>query len=190
MESSRLDGILARAQRGDAAALASLVDAYANRVHGLLFRLTRNRHDAEELTQETFLRMVRTIEHYDHRGRFEAWLFRIASNLVRDDARRIGRRGQSQPLLGSDGAEGMDGGLDAPEGAHGPDRLLEAREREARLERALAELPEADREIVVLRHYSELPFQEIADLLEIPLGTALARAHRALAKLRAALGES
>ena len=68
----RLDAIIARAQQHDPAALDALVHRYSDRLFGLLYRMTRSRHEAEDLLQEVFLRMVRTLERYQHKGRFEA----------------------------------------------------------------------------------------------------------------------
>jgi RNA polymerase sigma factor (sigma-70 family) len=178
-----LDEILARACRRDPAALDQLVDRYSPRVFGLLYRLTGSRDVAEELTQETFLRLVRTIERYDHQGRFEPWLFRIAANLVRDRARRRQRRGEEYSLADHDQAAGPYAASQR-DGTDGTDGLVADEER-VQLAAAIDALSPAEREIILLRHYSELSFREIAELLEIPLGTALARAHRALGRLRA-----
>lgn len=181
-----IDELVRAAIRLDDGALAQLVDRYHGRVYGLLYRLTRSRETAEDLTQETFLRVVRTIGGYTHDGRFEAWLFRIAANLARDHGRRRTRRGVPVSL-DSGGSEG--GRLDPPpESQPGPEvRLLEM-EWADRVNAKLAELPELDREILLLRHFGELSFKEIAETLRVPLGTALARAHRAIRKLRQALG--
>ena len=91
MDGEALAAVIRGAQRGDPAAYDVLVDQYAGRLFGFLLRLTGSRHDAEDLMQEVFLRVVRMIGHYDHHGRFEAWLFRIAMNLVRDRGRRASR---------------------------------------------------------------------------------------------------
>jgi RNA polymerase sigma-70 factor (ECF subfamily) len=161
---------------------------YSGRLFGLIYRLTGSRDAAEDLLQETFLRVVRMIPEYQHAGKFEAWLFRIAANLARDHVRRVRRRGQPLPLHGF----GNPDEPGPPELAHAaqpdPDGGLLKSEAEQRLGAALHKLPELDREIILLRHFSELSFREIAELLEIPLGTALARAHRALKRLRLALG--
>ncbi|MBU0616118.1 MAG: sigma-70 family RNA polymerase sigma factor [Planctomycetes bacterium] len=189
MEPAGLDRLLRRARRRDSQALHELVDMYSARVFGLLYRLTGSRETAEDLLQETFLRVVRAIPEYRHGGKFEAWLFRIAANLARDCARRAARRGHPFTLDGS----GREGELRLPELADAaqpdPGGELLRKETGQRLAELLHELPEMDREIVLLRHFSELSFREIAELLDIPLGTALARAHRALKRLRAALGE-
>lgn len=183
-----LDATLQRARRRDPEALAALVDAYGRRLYGLLFRLTGSRDTADDLLQETFLRVVRTIESYEHDGRFESWLFRIAANLARDHARRGRKRGASRSL-GPLNEDSDRGGIDLP--ASGPAQpgagLLHAEARE-RLQRCLGRLPETDREIILLRHFAELSFREIAEMLGVPLGTALARAHRALERLRREMG--
>lgn len=186
MDQAHLDELLRRASRRDPAALGELVELYSPRVFGLLYRLTGVRDVAEDLLQETFLRLVRTIERYEHAGKFEAWLFRIAANLARDRARKLGRRGATSSL---------DGGWDTqePRGSEpatsddGPSMQLMRNEAGTRLAACLEQLSDAEREIILLRHYSELSFREIADLLGVPLGTALARAHRALKRLRGLL---
>lgn len=189
MEPAGLDRLLRRARKRDPEALRQLVDLYTARVFGLLYRLTGSRETAEDLLQETFLRLVRTIAEYRHEARFEAWLFRIAGNLARDHARRVKRRGR--PVrLGGGTREGARGAAELADTSQPePGRELLRKEASERLSACLHELAEMDREIILLRHFSELSFREIAEVLEIPLGTALARAHRALKRLRAALGE-
>lgn len=185
MDDVNLDEVLRRASRRDPAALAELVERYGGRVFGLLHRLTGAPDAAEDLMQETFLRVVRTIGQYEHVGKFESWLFRIAANLARDRARRLKRHPEIGPLAGV--AESPQRGEPAA-GSGEPSAAVEQREAGARLSIALSQLSDAEREIIVLRHYSALSFREIADVLKIPLGTALARAHRALQRLRELMG--
>lgn len=188
MVPAELDALLQRACRRDAEAVAALVDVYAPRVFGLLLRLTGSRDAAEDLTQETLLRVLRTIDSYEHAGKFEPWLFRIAANLARDQARSRRRRGTAVPLDGAMDDEASLASRVERDSPSDPTERLEAGEQSRRLLEQLEALPEMDREILLLRHYAQLPFREIADLLGIPLGTALARVHRALAKLRRELG--
>ncbi|MBW7905550.1 MAG: sigma-70 family RNA polymerase sigma factor [Phycisphaerae bacterium] len=187
MDPARLDDMLRRVRRADPDALAELVEAYAPRLMGLLLRLTGVREVAEDLVQETFLRAISSLGAYDDRGRFEAWLFRIAANLARDEARKNRRRGVPHSLAhgntGDAGADVADRKRDLPHEA------LLREESVRRLEAGLARLSPADREVLLLRHYSGLSFREIAGLLGVPLGTALARAHRALAHLRRLVAE-
>lgn len=184
----RLDALIPRARLRDAEALTQLVELLGPRVFGLLFRLIGSRDVAEELTQETFVRMVRMIHRFEPTGSLEGWVFRIAANLARDRGRLRKRRGLPQSLdtLNEDekriGTKGV-----APQAD--PSQAMELDERRCSLERALQALPDADREILVLRHFGNLQFREIAELLDMPLGTALARSHRALLKLRERLSE-
>lgn len=180
-----LDEILRRACRRDPEALGLLVELYGHRVFGLLYELSGSRETAEELLQETFLRVVRTIDRYVHSGKFEAWLFRIAANLARDRARQSRRRGipvslESGPVQGEALVAREEFGS-----ASVPERRAMDKESLERLSRCLERLTPPQREILLLRHYSGLSFPEIAQLLGVPLGTALARAHRALQRLKA-----
>lgn len=176
------------AQRGDPAAYERLVDRFGGRVYGFLYRMTGSRQDAEDLLQEVFVRVVRTIADYQHDGRFEAWLFRIAANLVRDRIRRIKRAPKiiSDAAVSSGSEEETGGSSPGGMGAStGPaSAALESREDLEALNAALATLPEPEREVIMLRHFSELSFKDIAIALNCPLGTALARAHRGLGHLR------
>lgn len=184
-----LDELLDRARRRDPAALDQIVEIYSPRIFGLLYRLTRRRDIAEDLMQETFLRLVRMIDAYEHMGKFESWLFRIAANLARDRVRKIGRRGTTQSLDAPGDEDDTGLAADCPdEHAADPAERLADRETSEKLAACIDDLSEAEREIILLRHYSELSFREIAEMLGIPLGTALARAHRAMKRLQAALG--
>ncbi len=187
MDGESLAEVIAGAKRGDAGAFDTLVDEYGGRVYGFVFRLTGSRHDAEDLVQEVFLRLVRTIARYEHDGRFEAWIFRIAANLVRDRVRKV-RRTPTQESGDRDwsGGEGESSTRfgDTPSDTPASDASLSHREDVERLNEAMARLPDGEREVILLRHFSQLSFKEIAELMQTPLGTALARAHRGLARLR------
>lgn len=188
MASTRLDDLIARAQSRDPQAFDALLDHYNGRLYGYFYRLTGSRHDAEDLLQEVFVRLVRTIGQYDHRGRFDNWLFRIAANLGRDRLRRL--KTARAAGLNSSGQVGPEGDDSDPldripdRQADEPADELGKREQIARMQLALQQLPEHEREVICLRHFSQMAFQEIADTLQVPLGTALARGHRGLARLR------
>ncbi|UCG32051.1 MAG: sigma-70 family RNA polymerase sigma factor [Phycisphaerales bacterium] len=182
MQTDTLEKAIARAQAGDPSGFDVLVDAYASRVYGFCYRFTGSRTDAEDLLQEVMLRVVRRIGDYTHRGRFEAWLFRIAANLVRDRARQAAGHPSIGPLDSCDGNDALRQAPDHRQAA--PDFRLRLREEVDELQVALERLPVAEREVIVLRHFSEMSFQEIAEAMGAPLGTTLARAHRGLRKLR------
>jgi RNA polymerase sigma-70 factor (ECF subfamily) len=188
VDSTGLDELLRRARRREPEALCKLVEIYNGRVFGLLYRLTGSRDAAEDLLQETFLRVVRVIGQYEHVGKFESWLFRIAANLARDRARRLVRHGEASPA-NENSLSAVPRISGRADDGRDPAEQLVHREAGQQLEACLARLSAAEREIILLRHYSELSFREIAELLGIPLGTALARAHRALQRLRAELAD-
>jgi len=173
------------AQAGNAACFDRLVEQFAGRLYGFLYRLTGSRSDAEDLMQEVFVRVVRVIADYQHEGRFEAWLFRIAANLCRDRVRRISRLPKHHTLEdGEDDAAGSD----FVAGSGGPDSRMAKNEELDALGAALAQLPDVERTVIMLRHFSQMSFKEIAEVTGVPLGTALARAHRALGRLRMLMG--
>ena len=182
-----LASVIKRAQELDHSAFEELVDRYSSRLYGFLYRLTGCREDAEDLVQEVFVRVVRMIVKYEDDGRFDAWLFRIATNLVRDRIRRSKRRPAPASLDPEEHAAGSQPGgsranIDAPHPS--PSRTIELTEDADRLQTAITRLPDAEREVVLLRHYARMTFSQIADAMGTPMGTALARAHRGLAKLR------
>lgn len=185
MDAAELSHLIGRAQRREAAAFDQLVGLYASRLYGYFYRLTGSRDDAEDLLQELFVRVVRMIVHYQHDGRFDGWIFRIAANLVRDRVRQVRRMrpsGDAAPRTADDDEDLLVNVADAAVAEPG-DRLATA-EQVDRLQVALGQLPEAERQVILLRHFSGLSFREIAEQMGTPLGTALARAHRGLGHLR------
>lgn len=170
--------ILARAARGDAAAWRAVVDEYSGRVYGLLRSQGANPDLAEEITQSVFCTLAAKLAEYVEGGRFESWLFRIAMNRLRDEARR--RRRHATSVGEPEVLEGLAGEAPAPRAAPDADEV-------AALRGALAQLGAADREVIDLRHVGGMSFKQIAEHLGEPLGTLLARHHRALTKLRAIL---
>jgi RNA polymerase sigma-70 factor (ECF subfamily) len=174
-----VEAMVRAAQAGDAQAWTLLVRAYAPRVYAMVQSRTRNTTVSEEITQAVMATLALQLRggSYAEEGRFESWLFRIAMNRVRDHVRMLRRRGTSLSL---EHVQAMATTAHAPEVDEGPtiSRVLAA---------ALDTLGDADREVIELRHHAGLGFRDIAQLLDEPLGTLLARHHRALAKLRATL---
>jgi RNA polymerase sigma-70 factor (ECF subfamily) len=187
MDQTWLAEVIDRAKRREEAAFAALIDAYNRPLYGFLYRLTGNRDDADDLLQEVFVRLVRTIDRYEHDGRFEAWVFRIALNLARDRIRRV----RKSPIVpASERGWNDDDDLErqpldqAADDQMTPDERAELTDEMDRLQGALAQLGEAEREVIMLRHFSAMSFGDIARLMGTPLGTALARSHRGLRRLR------
>lgn len=181
MNADQLGTVIRRAQAREPAAFDALVEAYSARLYGYFYRLTASRHDAEDLLQEVFVRVVKMIGQYEHDGRFEAWLFRIATNLVRD---RVRRARKAPVTMNTDRDDEAVWAGPADRHTTDPAGAVERAEAADRLQWALKRLPAAEREVVMLRHFTDLSFKEIAEMMNTPLGTALARAHRGLAKLR------
>ena len=189
MESQELRATISAAQAGSAEAYAALLEAYGPRLYGYFFRATANHHDAEDLLGEMMLRLVQNLKSYDDRGRFEPWLFRIAANLVRD---RI-RRSRSSPPAASLESEGPSG-QSLEEGLASPPAPVEAAllagEVRQELAGALEQLDERSRQMVLLRHFGQMSFKEIAEVFDCPVGTVLAKVHRALKTLRGLLEDN
>jgi RNA polymerase sigma-70 factor (ECF subfamily) len=163
---------------GDSSDLETLLVTFAPRVYGLLFRLVGRTDVAEDLMQETMLRAFRSLGTYRPEGKFRAWVFRIAVNLARDWIRRQPREPSVSLDDGEDPPVAVSLRTMAP-----PDASMGRREGSNRVEAAIARLSAPDREVLLLRYYGDLAFKDIARTTGEPLGTVLARAHRALKKL-------
>ena len=142
-------------------------------LYSTAYRLTRNAADGEDLVQETFLRAYRAFEGYTPDTNIRAWLYTILYRVRADHYRRIGRSVQTVELEG-----------DGPGTAPPQDTLARGQEDVAR---ALAELPECFRAAVVLRDIQEFSYDEIATILDVPIGTVMSRIHRGRALLRKSL---
>jgi RNA polymerase sigma-70 factor, ECF subfamily len=158
-----------REERFEAEALPHLRSLY-----GTAFRMTRNAQDAEDLVQETFLRAFRAFDRFVPGTNIRAWLFTIL-HRVRTDAFRRSRRSPRTVELVDDGPA-----VPPPQ-----DALAQGGED---LGRALESLPDVFRDAVVLRDVEEFSYQEIAGVLDVPIGTVMSRIHRGRALLRQALG--
>lgn len=174
-DSPDIRGLLARSARGDESAWRSLIGLYGRRVYALARSRCRRDDLAEEIAQSVFVTVATKLAlgQYAEQGRFEAWLFRVTMNRVRDEIRRMKRH-----AVPTDPAEFCDAVATNDGLAAGEPADLDA------LRRAMNSLAPADREVVELRHHGGLSFKQIAEALEEPLGTVLARHHRALRKLK------
>jgi RNA polymerase sigma-70 factor (ECF subfamily) len=166
---------------GDAAGVPSwdqIVEDHSARVYRLAYRLTGNAHDAEDLTQEVFVRVFRSLHTYTP-GTFEGWLHRITTNLFLDSARRKSRiRFDALP-------DDADNRLPSPVAT--PDAAYLNQTFDADIEAALASLSPEFRAAVVLCDVEGLSYEEIADVLDLKMGTVRSRIHRGRAMLRSAL---
>ena len=165
----------------DPQAFASLVGRWQKPIQRLCFRMTGDLHRAEDLAQTAFARVFARRADWQPTGKFSTFLWRIALNLCHDELRRATRRREcSLDALEDDEAMPMPFlAVDEP----GPDAQADARERGETVRRALSNLAPHYREVVVLRHYEQLKFHEIGDVLGIPEGTAKSRMAEALTQL-------
>ncbi|MBC8001451.1 MAG: RNA polymerase sigma factor [Opitutaceae bacterium] len=159
-------------------AFARLLERWERPIQNLCTRMTGDVHRAEDLTQETFARVYARRKEYEGTGKFSTYLWRIALNLCHDDFRR--RHRWTTTISGDDGNNHLETfASNDPE----PSVVLAARENADAVKAALLQLGEAHRTVLVLRHYENLKFREIAEVLDIPEGTVKSRMAEALTQL-------
>ena len=174
-EKQELHDHIVAAAKGDELSWRFLVDSYSHRVFALIRSKCGNEELAEEITQSTFCTIAEKLSGYTETGKFEAWLFRIAMNRMRDEMRR--RKRHAVPM------ENEMIGVLSP-------GVTDVRDDEEtamaiqRLRSAVGQLSSSDQDIIHMRHSAGMSYKQIADVLGEPLGTVLARQHRALGKLR------
>ena len=136
--------------------------------------MLNNQQDSEDALQETFRKVIKALPRYREESHFKSWLFRIGHNTALDVLK--GRKKMMQL------SDEMSGGLESEENR--PDECLSEQERFQRLRAAIAKLPEKEKVVVTLRLQEDLSFKEIAQVMETPLGTILARMHKAKQRLK------
>lgn len=175
--------------RGSESAFAALVTRYQNRIINVVSRLISDRERAQEIAQETFLRVFIHRERYRPSGKFSTWLYTIAMNLAKNEIRRRVRARGVVSLDKLMEAAGDSGGYIA-DPAPGPDRLYRRRDVETKVSAAVERLPRKFREVIVLRDIQQLSYEEIGDVLRIPGGTVRSRINRARMALKELLDPS
>jgi len=181
--------IVALARAGNEAGYRELIRRYERPVFSLLYRMLRDRELAEDLAQETFIKALNAIESYRPEFKFSSWIFKIANNAAIDHLRR--RELDTLSLEGSPHAETPDA-VEATAlqvGAKQESALdaVEARELGGQIEAAIAQLRPEYRSCILLRHVDGRAYEEIAEILDLPLGTVKTYIHRARNELRQAL---
>jgi RNA polymerase sigma-70 factor (ECF subfamily) len=177
-----------RVAGGDAEAFEALFARHGDAVRRHLARIVRREGAADDLVQETFLRVWTRAEQWDRRGAFAGWLFRIATNLALNHLRSTRRRRQRPLEIPVDPGDTDEDEHVAPSwmvdaSTLGPDAIVALAEQEARLRGLVEALPEAKREVFRLAHEAEMPLRQIAEALGIPEGTAKSRLHHARKRL-------
>ena len=165
--------LVLRCRQGDQQAWSEIVRQFSRRIYNLAYRFTSSHSAAEDLTQEVFIRVYRSLDQYDsHLGDLANWLMRLARNLVIDDYRKR----QRTPTDSSDDLADHEYRL--PNTGDNPQRVLERQERKLQVLAAINKLTPDLRECVILRDIDELSYQEIVSLLKIPEGTVKSRINR------------
>ncbi len=176
--SSKETDLIRRVRSGDQEAFAELVTTYRERIHRLVYGLLRDRDEAEDVTQEVFIKAYYRISSYKGQSAFYTWLYRVAVNAATDWRKKWWKRKGLSLSESPTGPEGL-----ADERAR-PERLAHGRELGQRLDEALGKLPEKYRTILVLREFEGLSYDEIARVLELPKGTVESRLFRARERLK------
>lgn len=177
---------------GDARAFSTLVQRHRGAVFNFILRFTNHRQRAEDVLQETWLKVVRSSNEYQPKARFTTWVFTIARNLCVDSARKESYRKTDSldaPAPGEEADGRAKGELIADEGHATPDRGAHNVRTRPLIEKALQELPEEQREVFLLREYHGISFKEIAEVTGVNENTVKSRMRYALEGLRKKLME-
>jgi RNA polymerase sigma-70 factor (ECF subfamily) len=166
-------------QRGDVNAFEILVRRHVKAIFNLVYRMLGDYDEAAEISQEVFLSAYRSIGQFRGEANFSTWLYRIALNHA--NTRRKSTSSRQKRLVPLDGTETIQ------DGQLGPAETLEKKELRDRVQRALNELEPEDAAVILLRDLQDTPYEEVARMLEIPVGTVKSRLHRARHALKARL---
>jgi len=179
--------LLGRLVKRDEEAFNEIVRSYSDRVYNLVLRLVGSPTEAEDIAQEVFVTVFKSIESYRGEAKLSTWILRIAANHSKNRIKYLSRRRTSGQELrdGSDATEMADEGK-APAQSHfaAPDAALETVETERIMQQAIAQLDEEQRLLVVLRDVEELSYDEIVEITSLPEGTVKSRLHRARMALK------
>jgi RNA polymerase sigma-70 factor (ECF subfamily) len=177
--------LVERVRSGDVAAFEPLVEKYRQRVYRLAYNVLRSQEDAWDVAQEAFIKAYQALPSFRGQSAFYTWLFRIAMNVAHDKARHRGAQGRA---FGTERVTEEEWERTMPDSGEVPDEAAARAEQRARIQRALESLPEHHRAIIMLSDLEGLSYREIADVLNIPMGTVMSRLHNARKRLRGILG--
>ena len=180
--------LLARCRRGDAEAWDELFDVHYAAAGRFIFQLASDltREDAEEICQEAFLSVIRNLDSFHGESQFQTWLFRIAANKARDfrERRNAAKRGSGQRTVSLQAADNETGlAVDPPAELPGPDEMIMSAEKMALVRQALDGLGEPCREIIELRYFGDLSYEELSRTLKLNPKTVSSRLSKCLDRL-------
>lgn len=178
--------VVARARQGRETAFRELIGRYERPVFSLIYRLVRDRERAEDLSQETFIKVLNALDRYDPSYKFSSWIFKIAHNTALDQLRK-----KEPDTLSLDGSPHAETAAEAEASTvtvasdePSPEDYAAHRELSGVLDQAISKLRPEYRTAIVLCHLEGRPYEEIAEIMDVPLGTVKTYIHRARHELR------
>ncbi len=183
------ESLVARFQKGERAAFATLVRRHQGALYHFAFRQLRNGPAAEDVVQETFVRVVQNVADFKNEARFTTWVYTITRNLCIDQLRkRAHRKHPSLDEPRGDEGDGRTLGELVADKKSDTERSAGSAEMKEHIARAVAKLPDDQREVFLMREVANLPFKEIAEITGVPENTVKSRMRYALERLQEALG--
>lgn len=178
--------LIDRCRRQDPVAFGKFVDSYQNRVFGFVRRMVPNQEEAADVTQDVFIRAYQNFHRFDGRSSVRTWLFRIAYNLCIDRARKADRSLSETSL--QFGTEDGEETIDVADSRWEPEQLMLDDELATVVEQGIASMSEKLRSVLLLHDKEDLPYEDIARMLDVPIGTVKSRLFLARAHLQSILG--
>jgi RNA polymerase sigma-70 factor (ECF subfamily) len=178
LESRSEDSKLIKAAlKGNQTSYRAIMKKYHDQVYNLLYRMVHDKKEVEDLTQEAFIKAFQSLQNFNEEFAFSTWLYKIATNNCIDYIRKkkLATFSIDKPIESKDGEYGFE----IPDNSFAPDRSLIEGQRTRALEEAVNSLPEKYRQVILMRHTEDKDYQEIADELDLPLGTVKAHIFRA-----------
>ncbi len=179
--------LVERLKRRDEAAFSELMRLYQTKIFRLVFRMVGDRAEAEDLAQDVFLTVFKSIDGFRGDSKLSTWMYRVAANHCKNRIKYLGRRARSgkqefDEIADRDAVESASMSTSAQ--VHRPDEMLQATQTESAIQKALNALPEDQRELVILRDIENLTYEEIQGVTGLPEGTVKSRLHRARVALQ------
>jgi RNA polymerase sigma-70 factor (ECF subfamily) len=172
--------LIAQFQNGDVQAFDVLVRRYKDQLLNYVFRFVGNRVDAEDIVQETFLRVYKNKHYYKEIAKFSTWVYTIAGNLAKTELRRRKRR----KIFSVSNFVNDERDFDIPDTAHNPEKEVDGSMKDDVIQRTIEKLPPKFKEVILLRDVQGFAYEEISQILNIPLGTVKSRVNRGRLKLQ------
>lgn len=195
MDPSEERKLVKRLKQGDSRAFDLVVKEFQNKIFSLIYRMMGNAQEAEDLAQDVFVTLYTSIDGFREESKLGTWLYRIAVNHCRNRMKYLGRRKESQKRSLDQATERRLSGEKSAGNPrlqahlHRPDEMAQGRQLEKILQRELAALDGDQRTLIVLRDVQGLTYQEIVEVVDLPLGTVKSRLHRARMTLKEKISE-